>query len=184
MAAGPSRSVARSARSVPCPGPRQCRPADAGSGRRHLDLDHGMAMLLERSEDEGAPSATAVWSDPSRSGVQKPMCWTPSPRCSRNSLHWLVMPGTGSISSNARPVPSGALRRQCRGGLRAAHLTRHAPAPPIVPRPFPKGPLMTLPHPVPPVQHQRKWRCTALRLAGAIAVAPSAPHEPCTWRGR
>jgi hypothetical protein len=48
----------------------------------------------------------------------------------------------------------------------------------------PKGPLMTLPHPVPPVQHQRTWRCTALRLAGAIAVAPSAPHEPCTWRGR
>jgi len=43
---------------------------------------------------------------------------------------------------------------------------------------------MTLPHPGPPVQHQRTWRCTALRLAGAVAVAPSAPHEPGTRRGR
>ena len=65
------------------------------------------------------PSATAVWSDPSRSGVQKPMCWTPSPRCSETRSTGSSCRGPAR-SARRRGPSLHARRRRCAGGCRAA----------------------------------------------------------------
>src|SRR5215510_2880043 len=67
-----------------------------------------------------------------------------------------------------RTRPSGAVRRQCRDRLRTARLTRHAPAPPIVPRPLPQG---TLDDPTP--------SCAACPAPAHVTLHRSPPGWGC-----